>query len=456
MNILVEHHPEIPRRHSLRNSKAPLQDISNLKDSSDLNASTSTKSISKNVSLKGSKSKKVFAAPNGDKMHVCTNSEMVQLEETESSLKKVKAEPKQTKKRKSDEFTTTAPSIVDNQEPIDSKIVKKPERKSYPLQSKSECKIVEKPLKSSVDDCVLGVGQRRSTRDNRTKDVVSSVMIVSDSSGSIQDSAEWLHIPKKQRTLPLSQSIPLKMNEPEKCLDILDKMYDNYFKLEEQYTPKPYLHIQKDINAKMRAILVDWLVEVHYKFKLHPSTIWLCVNILDRYLEQVETVRGDLQLVGVSAFLIACKYEEIFPPEVKDCVFITDYAYTREQILIMETKILRLLDYQICVPTGYHFLTHYLNSLKANDKVKHLAFYYAERNLQEIDMLSQNPHKFVAASLYAALKYQHDSSETNSPSTKDSVKPIWSPELTQLSGTTEEELIPCAKIILKVMQQDLF
>jgi hypothetical protein len=43
---------------------------------------------------------------------------------------------------------------------------------------------------------------------------------------------------------------------------------------------------QNDINEKMRAILVDWLIEVHYKFKLLPETLFLTINLIDRYLDK--------------------------------------------------------------------------------------------------------------------------------------------------------------------------
>lgn len=77
-----------------------------------------------------------------------------------------------------------------------------------------------------------------------------------------------------------------------------------------------YMDSQADINEKMRAILIDWLVEVHLKFKLVPETLYLTVNLIDRYLERVEVMRDKLQLVGVTAMLIASKYEEIYAPEV--------------------------------------------------------------------------------------------------------------------------------------------
>ena len=198
----------------------------------------------------------------------------------------------------------------------------------------------------------------------------------------------------------------------------------------------------------MRSILIDWLVEVHHKFKLLPQTLWLCVNILDRYLERVQTPRSKLQLVGVTALLIACKYEEIYPPEVRDCVYITDYAYEREEVLKMETAILTELDYQICIPTGYHFLARYLNSIQASERTRHLAHYYSERNLQEADMLLFQPHKFAAASLYAALKQQ------NCQVTKLKNSNVWSRTLEEESGLKEADLLACARTIVKHVDEE--
>ena len=165
---------------------------------------------------------------------------------------------------------------------------------------------------------------------------------------------------------------------------------------------RPYMDQQGDINRKMRSILVDWLVDVHHRFKLQPLTLWLTVNILDRYLMQVQTMRSKLQLVGVSAMFIACKYEEMFPPFLRDCVCITDFAYEREDVLVMEKQILITLNYNIFVPTGFHFLSRYLNAIDASENLRHIASYYAERNLQEYDSLNHEPHKVAATSLFAA------------------------------------------------------
>jgi len=232
-------------------------------------------------------------------------------------------------------------------------------------------------------------------------------------------------------------------NHELQLLTFFENLLFLFYPLQDKYAPKPYMDQQKDINKKMRSILVDWLVEVHHRFKLQPLTLWLCINILDRYLMKMPTHRQKLQLVGVSALLISCKYEEIYPPEVSDCIYITDNAYERDELLKMESQILIALDYQIFVPTGYHFLSRYLNCISASDRLRHLASYYAERNLQEFDMLSVKPHRFAAAAIYAALRQEKDPSSS-----------CWCLALQQESGLTEYEVYPCAQQLIKHVQEE--
>lgn len=80
----------------------------------------------------------------------------------------------------------------------------------------------------------------------------------------------------------------------------------------------------------MRKILVDWLVDVHLKYKMKEETLFLAINFIDRYCSLRQVPRTEYQLVGVSCMLLAAKYEEIYPPFVKDFVYITDNAYTSE------------------------------------------------------------------------------------------------------------------------------
>jgi hypothetical protein len=173
--------------------------------------------------------------------------------------------------------------------------------------------------------------------------------------------------------------------------------------LQTHTTPVPYMEGQEFLNGMMRAILVDWLVEVHMKFRLMPETLYLSINIIDRYLSQVQVERQKLQLVGVTALLIACKYEEIYPPEVKDCVYITDRAYTRQDVLDMETDIVKILQFKMTVPTGHPFLQRFLHVARATKVMRNLANYYMERMLQEYSTLSYRPSLVAAAAVCLAI-----------------------------------------------------
>ena len=114
---------------------------------------------------------------------------------------------------------------------------------------------------------------------------------------------------------------------------------------------------QKEINGKKRAILVDWLVSVHDQFQLEPETLFLTINIIDRFVERAPVTMNDLQLIGAAAMLIACKYEEIMSPEVcnkysykkkvEDFSIITDDSCSVDEILEMEAKILHILDFRL-------------------------------------------------------------------------------------------------------------
>jgi len=128
----------------------------------------------------------------------------------------------------------------------------------------------------------------------------------------------------------------------------------------------------------MRAILIDWLVEVHLKFKLLPETLYLTVNLIDRFLARVQIVRSKLQLVGVTCLLIACKYEEIYPPIVSDVVYITDNAYTASEILEMEAKVLVTLEFEMHVTSAYRFFERFCYLTKPSETEVFFASYMME------------------------------------------------------------------------------
>ena len=129
---------------------------------------------------------------------------------------------------------------------------------------------------------------------------------------------------------------------------ILKRMQGNYLK---QICENNPLQHQKEINYKMRVILFDWIHQVSQKFKLKLRTIFLTIKIFDYYIRDKQIPRNELQLVGVTCFLIAAKFEDIYPPEVFEIVFLCDNIYTSKQVLKMESRILKCLNFSLVMIT---------------------------------------------------------------------------------------------------------
>lgn len=116
---------------------------------------------------------------------------------------------------------------------------------------------------------------------------------------------------------------------------------------------------QQEINIKMRRILVDWLVEVHQNFKLLPETLFITINLIDRFVQRKQIPRKSYQLIGVTCMLIASKYEEIYPPYVKDFIYISDNCYSKQELKDKEKEILMTLDFKVTWPSSLTFLDRY-------------------------------------------------------------------------------------------------
>ena len=198
--------------------------------------------------------------------------------------------------------------------------------------------------------------------------------------------------------------------------EYFDDICQELFKNEDKYLVDPkYMSNQSDINHRMRAILIDWLIDVHLKYKLVPQTMYIAVNLIDRYLEKNETSRAKLQLVGVTAMFIACKYEEIYPPDLKDFVYITDGAYVKQDVLDMEYKMLKSLEFNITFPTQWNIFEIYKKKLGLDEKTVKLAWFLMELCLINYKILKFKMSYIAASAILIAIKtlgvYRSDFSE---------------------------------------------
>ncbi|GFO09188.1 G2/mitotic-specific cyclin-a-like [Plakobranchus ocellatus] len=181
-------------------------------------------------------------------------------------------------------------------------------------------------------------------------------------------------------------------------------IYDNLRIRECENRPtKNYMNRQTDVSTSMRNILVDWLVEVGEEYKLHRETFFLAVDYIDRFLSLVGVHRPKLQLVGTACMFIAAKYEEIYPPDISDFVYITDDTYTRNQVIKMESVILKILEFKLAVPTVTWFCERFLEVLKPSDRCKNLAHFLTELSVIEIEeFLRFRPSEVAASAIILA------------------------------------------------------
>jgi cyclin B len=234
-----------------------------------------------------------------------------------------------------------------------------------------------------------------------------------------------------------NQEDPCFNPRPQLVEEYIPEIFEHLKEIEFDHLPSAgYMKSQTDINEKMRGILIDWLVEVHLKFKLLPETLFLTVNLIDRYLEAKHIMRNKLQLVGVTSMLIACKYEEIYAPEIRDFVYITDKAYTKEEILAMENDILAVLQYNVTVPSGFRYLEIYNYFLKIDETSFMFCRYLLELFLVDYKMLKYNPSLLASSTLYITVKITK----------KGDIEKVC-----ELTGYTEEKLRECAKDICVIM-----
>lgn len=193
--------------------------------------------------------------------------------------------------------------------------------------------------------------------------------------------------------------------DPQIPSEYMSDIFSNLRQEEDIIKPdSQYMKQQTDINEKMRAILVDWLIEVHLKFKLLTETLFLTVNIIDRYLSSKTIIRTKLQLLGVSALLISCKYEEIYAPDIRDFVYITDKAFTKDEILAMEYDILKQLDFNVTVASSNKFFEFLIQYFKLPDPEICLGRYLLEIFLLDNRMNKYSPSLISCTVGYMVLK----------------------------------------------------
>ncbi|CAF1413699.1 unnamed protein product [Adineta ricciae] len=231
--------------------------------------------------------------------------------------------------------------------------------------------------------------------------------------------------------------------------DYRQSIFDHLRSVEHVYAPKiNFMKNQSDVNASMRTVLVDWLVEVTDEYKLTNDTLFLCVQYVDRFLSTVNVTRSKLQLLGTTCMYVAAKYEEMYPPALEEFSFITDNTYDCKHILRMEQIVIKMLNFSLSGPTSYTFLQYYLTHLKSStsfnlDDDTQQCLMLLSTYLCTLTLLHDRPFSSYRSSLIAASCLVFAFQLLN-------LKPMSTSTLKQLTTYTEFDLNECKLALIQI------
>ena len=191
--------------------------------------------------------------------------------------------------------------------------------------------------------------------------------------------------------------------------DYLNIIYHNLLSEEDKgiyHTPDfDKILSQKEITEQMRSILIDWIIDVHYKFNLTDETLYMTVLIIDRYLSYKPIQKMKFQLLGITALLLSCKHEEIVLPKIDDFIFITDNAYKKNQVFDMENDILDVLNFSLLFPSPIKFYEYLALKFDFDKKQFLTGKYLMESFMIDLNYVKYRASIIATACVYIVMKY---------------------------------------------------
>ncbi|RKP21874.1 A/B/D/E cyclin, partial [Rozella allomycis CSF55] len=220
----------------------------------------------------------------------------------------------------------------------------------------------------------------------------------------------------------------------------VEEIMDYLKHLEGKMKPDPmYMTYQRDLTWEMRSILVNWMTEVHWKFRLLPETLYLSINIMDRFLTERIVGVQKFQLVGIVALLVASKYEEILAPSIQNLVYLASEGYKPEDVTKGENYVLDVLGYSLGCPTPMIFLRRISKAEGYDIQTRTIAKYLMEITLLDNEFLFFTPSMIAAAAVWLARKMLH--------------RGPWNNNLIHYSGYFEDEVLPCVQLLIKSLSK---
>ncbi|KAK3311805.1 cyclin-like protein [Apodospora peruviana] len=189
------------------------------------------------------------------------------------------------------------------------------------------------------------------------------------------------------------------------CDEYLEDIMQHVRHMEDETLPDANLiDMQREIQWFMRPYLIDFLLEAHAAFSLLPETLFLTVNLLDRYCSKRVVYKQHYQLVGCAALLIAAKYgdKKDRVPQINELNGMCCGLYDAGMFTQMEMHVLNTLEWSIGHPTVDLFTQLIVAEERDSTEVEHMAAYICEIALYHREFVSTKPSVMARASLALA------------------------------------------------------
>ena len=160
-----------------------------------------------------------------------------------------------------------------------------------------------------------------------------------------------------------------------------------------------------EINERHRAVVIEWLSYIVCYFSQSNETLFMCINIMDRYISKKKISLSNYQLVAISSYLIASKYEDTNSPLISDLIYISKNVYSQNDIISMEKDILNTLNFDIFFVSSYQFFSFFYLVCNLNNKILFcLGHLILELSLLNIDIMSCEQSLLAIGALLIAKK----------------------------------------------------
>lgn len=325
---------------------------------------------------------------------------------------------------------STAMAKPSNSSTTSSRVTKKP---LQPVNGKNSSKIeISEPKvepvepKPSVPTAAPRPSLKRRAEDEEENDENEAPIVSAASENEKTD--KDTHVAKRSRTVLWEDLDTEDLDDPLMVAEYTDDIFDYLYGLEPKYMPNPnYMDDQHELEWHQRGVLLDWLIEVHAKLHLLPETLFLATNIIDRFMTLRVVNLDKIQLVGVTALLLAAKYEEVFPPALNHFAYLTGGNFDESDILGAEKFMLQILEFEFSYPNPLNFLRRISKADNYDVQSRSFGKYFLEIAIIDHHMISYPPSVHAAMSMYVARTILK--------------RPEWDANLVHYSGDYSEKTV---------------